>query len=329
MHFLDHTIHPLGLGCWPMSGPMFSGDRKLGYTNATDKDAVRTIHAALDAGITLFDTAPAYGAGHGERLLGEALKGRDEALIVTKFGVGIDEARKELSFDAPTPEEVRAEIDASLNRLQRDQIDLLLFHQNEFPIADAHALFDVVEEAYQAGKLRAYGWSTDFSDRAALFAGREGFTTIEHAMNVFFAAPKVQKTAAEYDLTTLIRSPLAMGVLTGKYEGGRQVPKDDIRASTQPWMEYFKDGTINPDYQAQLDAVRELLTTGGRSLVQGALGWLWAKGPRILPVPGARTADQIIGIAGALEFGVLPPEVVEEIDQIMDRKDDRLAERQR
>jgi aryl-alcohol dehydrogenase-like predicted oxidoreductase len=308
---------------------MFSGDRKLGYTNASDDEAIRTIHAALDAGITVFDTAPAYGAGHGERLLGQALKGRTDALVVTKFGVGIDEDTKELSFDAPTRASVQAEIDASLARLERDQIDLLLFHQNEFPIEAAGPLFDEVERAYRAGKVRAFGWSTDFSDRVDAMANREGFVAIEHAMNVFFGAPQIQKTAVAQSLTTLIRSPLAMGVLTGKYDEGRKVPDDDIRASTQPWMDYFKNGTINPDYQVQLDAVRELLITGGRSLVQGALGWLWAKGPSNLPVPGARTVEQVQGIAQALEFGALSEDVMTEIDKLIDRRHETLPERQR
>ena len=87
---LTNTTAPLGMGCWPIGGAMFHGDTSLGYTGADDAESLRTIHAALEGGITLFDTAAAYGAGHAERLLGKALKDRPEAVIVTKIGIGIE-----------------------------------------------------------------------------------------------------------------------------------------------------------------------------------------------------------------------------------------------
>ena len=91
MNFLGTDIAPLGMGCWPIGGALYAGEQPLGYVGADDKASIRTIHAALDGGITLFDTAAAYGTGHSERLLAHALKDRSEALIVTKIGIGIDE----------------------------------------------------------------------------------------------------------------------------------------------------------------------------------------------------------------------------------------------
>ncbi|MEM1400575.1 MAG: aldo/keto reductase, partial [Pseudomonadota bacterium] len=81
MHLLGQDIAPIGLGCWPLGGAMFGAGRSLGYSGATDDESRRTIHAALDAGVRLFDTAAAYGAGHAERLLGETLGNRDDVLI--------------------------------------------------------------------------------------------------------------------------------------------------------------------------------------------------------------------------------------------------------
>lgn len=319
MQFLNQQINPLGMGCWPIGGPMFSGGHSMGYANSDDAESIKTIHAAIDAGITVFDTAAAYGAGHSERLLGQALSDRPEALIITKIGIGIDEATKELSFDMPRAPEVAPAIEACLKRLQRDRIDLLLLHQNEMPIDDAAPIFEEMDKAVKAGKLRAFGWSTDFSDRASAFASYESFQAVEHAMNLLWDAPKLQATLRKHELTALIRSPLAMGALSGKYGPNDSVSANDIRAARQDWMEYFKDGRINPDVLNKLNAVRDLLQTGGRTLVQGALAWLWAKGENNLPVPGARTVDQITGIAGALDHGPLPQSVIADIETLIPR----------
>jgi aryl-alcohol dehydrogenase-like predicted oxidoreductase len=116
------------------------------------------------------------------------------------------------------------------------------------------------------------------------------------------------------------RSPLAMGLLSGKYAPGSAMDKNDIRSQTMDWMGYFKDGTVAPEYARQLDAVRELLRTGGRTLVQGAIGWLWARSERTLPIPGFRTAEQVDDLAGALEKGPLPKSVMDEIERVIIRE---------
>lgn len=320
MHFLDHDIAPLGMGCWPIGGPMFSGDQPLGYANSNDAESIRTIHAALASGITLFDTAAAYGAGHAERLLGKALKGRHEALIVTKIGTAIDEDSKQLTGDEVDPASVAPAIDRALGRLGRDHIDLLLLHQNDFPLADAEALFDEMENARQAGKILAYGWSTDFAERAAAVAGRDGFVAVEHAMNVLMDAPRMRRATRSGGLTALIRSPLAMGLLSGKYDASSIMPADDIRATANPKTGFFSDATVNPGYLAKLNAVREELMTGGRTIPQGALCWLWALGGATIPIPGARTVSQIEELADALAFGPLPDAAMARIEASIDRE---------
>ncbi|MGD1877628.1 MAG: aldo/keto reductase [Kiloniellaceae bacterium] len=329
MHFLDTEIAPLWMGCWPIGGPLFAGDEPLGYANADDAESLRTIHAALAAGITLFDTAAAYGAGHAERLLARALKGRPDALIVTKIGIAIDEASRQLTGDETAPETVVPAIDRCLSRLGRDRIDLMLLHQNALPVAQAEAIFDRMDKARQAGKIRAYGWSTDFSKSASAVAGREGFIAVEHAMNVLLDAPAMRAVVSNKGITALIRSPLAMGLLTGKYGAESIMPADDIRSTSNPKTDYFRDARPNPAFLARLDPLRDLLRTGGRTLTQGALGWLWAKAGNVLPVPGARTVDQIYGIAGALAFGALPQDVMAEIETLIDRGSEAEPDRAR
>ncbi|MEM8786708.1 MAG: aldo/keto reductase [Pseudomonadota bacterium] len=320
MQFLDQEIAPLGMGCWPIGGAMFSGAQSLGYANSDDAQSIKAIHAALAGGITLFDTAAAYGAGHSERLLAQALKGRPEALVVTKIGIGIDEDSRQLSFGTFAAESVAPAVEGCLRRLGRDRIDLLLLHVNEMPVPEAAAVFDAMDDACAAGKIRAYGWSTDISESAAAMAGRARFTAVEHAMNVFFDAPRMQMTVRDHGLAALLRSPLAMGLLSGKYDAKTTMPNGDIRAAREDWMEYFRDGKANPAFLKTLDAVRDLLMTDGRSLVQGALGWLWAKRAANVPIPGARTVDQIEGIAAALAFGPLDPGVMEAIEGLVERR---------
>ncbi len=319
MKILDHDIPHVGMGCWQIGGKMFAGDTSVGYTRTDDAGSRRTVAAALDAGIRLFDTAPAYGAGHSEKLLGEALKGRDDVLVVTKFGLDIDEASRAITGENSNPKSVAPAIDASLRRLQRDRIDVLLLHLNSMEPAAALPLFDAVEQARLAGKVGTYGWSTDYTDSLTSLDGRPGVGAVEHGMNVFFDPVRIQAAIAERGLVAFIRSPLAMGLLTGKFDANSALPPDDVRSSGQSWLAYFEDGRPNAEFLSKLAAIREVLQTGGRSLTQGALGWLWAKSAQNVPVPGARTPEQIRDTAGAIDHGPLPPHVMEEIETLINR----------
>lgn len=322
MKLFDTEVAPLGMGCWPIGGPMYGGPGfgncgTLGYANSDDAESIQTIHAALANGIRLFDTAAVYGAGHAERLLAKALKSYPDALVVTKIGIAIDEKSKMLLGEDADPASVLPAIDRCLARLDRDRIDILLLHLNDLPVSRAEPLFEAMERAVGLGKIRAYGWSTDLPKSVQAVAGRKDFIAVEHAMNILLNAPVMQATIQENELVALIRSPLGMGVLTGKYDAQSQIPSTDIRAAGNTVTDYFRDGRPNPRFLQKLNNVRELLQTDGRSLVQGALGWLWGKSDRNIPVPGARTIAQIEGIAEALTCGPLPASIVSEIDELM------------
>lgn len=156
MKLLDTEIAPLGMGCWPIGGPMFSGAEPLGYTNADDGESIRAIHAALSAGIALFDTAAVYGAGHAERLLARALKGRPEALVATKIGIAIDEEKRQLLGEETDPRAVLPAVDRCLARLERDRIDVLFLHLNDLSVPQAEPLFEAMERAWRMGKVRLW-----------------------------------------------------------------------------------------------------------------------------------------------------------------------------
>jgi aryl-alcohol dehydrogenase-like predicted oxidoreductase len=313
-------IPALGLGCWAIGGPFYSGETPLGWGDVDDKQSIAAIHRAADLGIRFFDTAQAYGTGHSEAVLGEALKSRPEVLVGTKIGVGIDPLTKQLTGNDTAPAAIEASIDASLKRLQRERIDLVHLHLNSLPVSDAQSVFDTLDAQKAKCKIDAYGWSTDYPDRAAAFAFRPNFVSVQHAMNVFYKASALLPVIESAALLSINRSPLAMGLLSGKYAPGSAMDKNDIRSQTMDWMGYFKDGTVAPDYARQLDAVRSLLQTDGRTLVQGAIGWLWARSERTLPIPGFRTAEQVDDLAGALEKGALPHGVMEEIERVIIRE---------
>lgn len=317
--FLSPDIPRIGLGCWAIGGPFYEGDTPLGYGEVSDADARATIDAAYDAGIRVFDTAAVYGCGTSERRLGAALKGRDDALVVTKLGFHFDETTKQVLGVETSPAGLRRALEGSLQRLQREQVDMVLLHLNSMPVDEAAGVFDTFETLRSEGKVAAFGWSTDFPDSVQAMAGRPGFQAIQHAMNVFVDVPSIVAKGAENGLAAFIRSPLAMGLLGGKYKAGQALATDDIRVNTMEWLDYFKDGKPLPAFIDAIDAMRDLLTTGGRSPAQGALCWLLAKAPHLVPIPGARNADQARQNAGALKFGPLPGDVMDQIEQVFNR----------
>ena len=313
------TAPRIGMGCWAIGGPFWFGEIAAGYSGADDAESLRALHAAWDHGTRVFDTSAVYGAGHSERLLGEALAHRGDAVIVSKFGHSIDATTRQLTGPRFDPAYVRWSVEQSLRRVDRDHIDVMLLHLNDLPVEDAEPAFETLEALVAAGVIGSYGWSTDFPASAAAMAHRLGFSTVQHSMNLFFDAPSMCRLATERGMTQLIRSPLGMGVLTGKFDDGRYVPGGDVRAGPADWQGYFDGGRPRADLARQMTAVRELLTVGGRTPAQGALCWLLAKGPDILPIPGAKSAAQAAENAGAMAFGPLPETVMHEIENLLQR----------
>ncbi|MBC7810970.1 MAG: aldo/keto reductase, partial [Burkholderiales bacterium] len=284
--------------------------------------SLRAIHAALDAGINLFDTANVYGAGHSERVLGQALAGkRDKAVIATKFNAVFDETTRQVTGSDKSPAGIRAACDASLRRLNTDYIDLYQFHDGGFPVDQAEPVRATLEALVSEGKIRAYGWSTDYPDGARVFAEGEHCTAIQHEINVFDDNAPMIALCEELNLASINRGPLAMGLLTGKFNANSQLAANDVRGqSNLEWLRYFADGKPRPDFLQKLDAIRDILSSGGRTLAQGALAWLWARSPQNVPIPGFRSVTQVEENTGAMQFGPLSADAMAEIDGILERQ---------
>jgi aryl-alcohol dehydrogenase-like predicted oxidoreductase len=305
------TVSPVGFGCWAIGGPAYRDGNPIGWGEVDDDESVAAIHAALDAGITFFDTANVYGAGHSERVVGRALAGRrDEVVIATKFGNLFDEQTRQVTGQDASPGSIRAQCDASLARLGIDVIDLYQFHLGDYDPDRAEEVLLALEELVAAGKIRSFGWSTDDTARAALFARSPHCAAIQLAANVELDNPEMVALLESAALAGLNRGPLAKGLLTGKYNRDSTFGGDDVRTR----FDFAgREGRIL-DALAQ---VRDLLASGGRSLAQGALCWLLARSPTFVPIPGIRTVAQAGENAGAIGFGPLGDAEMERIEKLL------------
>src|SRR5919198_2321581 len=271
-------VSALGAGCWAIGGQWQFDGRPAGWGRVDDDESIHAVHKALDLGITLFDTADVYGCGHSERVLGRALAGRrDEVVIATKFGLQFDEATRTGAGADASPEYVRRACEGSLRRLGTDRIDLYQLHAGADDRAAAEAVVEVLEALVAEGKVRFYGTADETLEIVEAFAQGPHCVAVQQQLNVFGGNDQALAVCEERGLAALARSPLAMGLLTGKYR---------------------------PD---------------GRTLAQGALGWIWARSPVAIPIPGFRTAAQIEENAAAVAAGPLDPDAMAAVDAALGR----------
>lgn len=309
------------MGCWAIGGPAYRDETPVGWGDVDDSESARSIQHAIDSGITFFDTADVYGAGHSERVLGEALKPvRSDIVIATKFGNQFDEDTRKITGSSADPDYIRSACEASLKRLKTDYIDLYQLHLGSLELERVDDVVAALEKLVDDGKIRAYGWSTDDAERARAFARGEHCAAAQFQMNVLADSPEMVRACEELDLAGLNRGPLAMGLLSGKYGPESVLPDNDVRGPGAPsWMRYFSGGKPNSEFLERLDRIREILTAHHRTLAQGALAWLLARSEKTLPIPGFRTTDQVEENSGAMHHGPLTPQQMSEISKLLER----------
>jgi len=288
------------------------------------EQAIRCIHAALDCGITLFDTANQYGAGEAERVLGEALKSypRDRYLIATKlfFPVG-DEPDHGLSAA-----QIEKQLNRSLQRLGVDTIDLYQCHRydKETPLEETLSALD---RAVQSGKVRAIGfseWTAEQIDAAAAIAG-EGrlipFSSSQPQYSMLWRKPEaaVFPACARHGIGNLAFSPLAHGVLTGKYAPGEPPPPGSRAASEQmnKFMESAGRHYRSNNLLAAVERLKPIAADIGLTMVQMALAWVLRRPEIASAIIGASRPEQIADNVRAVGV-TLPAEALARIDQALD-----------
>jgi len=316
-------ISALGMGCWAIGGPWTWAQPgqepyPAGWGNTDDDESIRAVHAAMDMGVNFFDTAANYGAGHSEVVLGRALKGkRDQVVIATKFGHIVNEQQKTVYGDRDQLiKNVRTDVENSLRRLQTDFIDIYQLHEGGYDPKLALELQSVLEELVSASKIRWYGWSTDIVDSALEFASAasgEHCTSIQFRLNAIYDNPEMRKVCADFDLAGINKDPLNKGILTGKFSSTSTFPENDIRS-----RQNFSDPEVIKRLKI-VDEIRDILTSDGRTMAQGALAYIWALDERMVPIPGFKSVQQVTENAGAMQFGPLTKSQVEEIQAIVER----------
>lgn len=313
----DLEVSAMGLGCWAMGGPWAFDNEPAGWGQVDDAESIRALHYALDAGINFLDTAANYGCGHSERLLGQAIAGRrDKVILATKFGYIVDEERRIVTRTEDVVNRIHQECEDSLRRLKTDYIDLYQFHKDDYDPVKAAEVRDVLETLVEEGKIRWYGWSTNNPEGARVFAQGQHCTAIQHTLSMKIVRPgilEVLRVCEAHDLASINRYPLGSGFLTGKYTSDSTFPADDFRSSYNLQEEWARE-----EFR-QVEAVRRTFAGDPRTLPQIALSWIWGCSDRTIPIPGFKTAAQVKESVKAMDFGPLDHEQMRKIEEIFGR----------
>ncbi|MEG0008104.1 MAG: aldo/keto reductase [Aeromonas sp.] len=293
-------VSALGLGCMGLSH---------GYGPATDRgQAIALIRAAVDRGVTLFDTAEVYGPYLNEELVGEALKPvRDKVVIATKFGFtfGTDNQQQILSS---RPEQIRAAVEGSLRRLQTDVIDLLYQHRVD-PEVPIEEVAGTVKDLIAEGKVKHFGLSEAGAQTIRRAHAVQPVTALQSEYSLWWREPEreILPLLAELGIGFVPFSPLGKGFLTGAIKADTHFGADDFRSK----VPRFTAEALAANTQL-VALLTELATQRGVTPAQVALSWLLAQQPWIVPIPGTTKLSRLDENLGAAQLGLTQTE----LDQI-------------
>ncbi|HTR71156.1 MAG TPA: aldo/keto reductase [Mycobacteriales bacterium] len=296
------TVSMQGLGCMGMSQSYGPADRG---------ESLATIDRAIDLGITFFDTANVYGDGHNESLLGEALKGRrDQVIIATKFTISRD-SEGHMRLDG-RPENVRRCIDESLARLQTDHVDLYYQHRVDPNVAIEDTV-GAMAELVQAGKVRYLGLSEASSRSIERAVSVHPIAALQSEWSLWSRDLEIEvlATARRLGIGIVPYSPLGRGFLTGAITSPDDFGPDDFRR--------FQPRFTGENFARNLelvDAVRAMAQDRGCTAGQIALAWVQAQGPDVVPIPGTKRRPYLEENVAACDL-VLNTEDLARIDALM------------
>ena len=295
-------VSTLGFGCMGLS---------FAYGPAMEKQAaIAILREAFESGVTLFDTAEAYGPFTNEELVGEAVAPfRDDVVIATKFG--FKNGAPSQGMDS-RPERIRAVVEASLQRLKTDRIDLLYQHRVDphVPIEDvAGTVRDLIGE----GKVKHFGLSEAGVDTIRRAHAVQPVTALQNEYSMWWREPEKQvlPTLEELGIGFVAFSPLGRGFLTGAIKENASFAKDDFRSG----LPRFTSEALKANH-ALIDRIGEIASTKGVTPAQIALAWLLARKPWIVPIPGTTKVHRLKENIGAAKVE-LTPEDLDSIDKLL------------
>lgn len=297
------SVSQLCFGCWGITSDFHWGTR-------VEEDSVQAMLAAVDAGINFFDTAPVYGDGASERLLGKVVAEnnlRDKVVIASK-----------VRPDKMRPADVKTDCEESLGRLQTDYLDLYQTHWTspDVPIADT---WGALRELKQQGKVRHIGvCNAGVGDLSDIIAHEKPLTNqLPYNLIARMIEYEIQPRCVAEGIGILVYSPLMHAMLADKYKTAAEVPDGRARSrhftTDRPLARHGEPGCENETFAA-LDRIREIANSVGYSMAELALAWTIAKPGVVSVIAGARDQDQLRQNVGFIEK-TLSPETVVELDQ--------------
>ena len=283
-------VSAIGLGCMPLSGS---------YGSVSDEDAIATIHRALDVGINLLDTADVYGLGHNEGIVGRAIRGRrDQVVLATKFGILRDSTDGSGGFDG-RPQYVRAACERSLQRLGVDHIDLYQQHRVD-PATPIEETIGTLKELIDEGKILYIGMSEALAPDLRRAAAVHPISSLQSEYSLLERGVEgdVLDTCEELGIGFLPFSPLCRGLLAGSLTASTALEPDDYRRGDR----FPRVGPEHREANARLaQVVAEVAAARNATSSQVALAWLLTRKPWIVPIPGTKRAAYVEDNAGAPE----------------------------
>ena len=294
-------VSAIGLGCMSLSGV---------YGTSSDDEGIALIHEALDQGITLFDTSDAYGQGHNETLVGKALVGRrDGVVLATKFGNLGGRGGK---FADGRPEYVAEACEASLKRLGVDTVDLYYQHRIDpaVPIEDTvGAMARLIEQ----GKVRALGLSEARPETIRRAHAVHPIAAVQNEFSLLYRteAEETLKTTRELKISFVAYAPLGRGLMTGVVEDQKNMADSDSRRRHPRFAAQNVSQNI-----ALVRGIEEIAREKHCTLGQLALAWLLARGEDIVPIPGTKRRERLVENIGALSVKLTEDDLAQISDSI-------------
>jgi aryl-alcohol dehydrogenase-like predicted oxidoreductase len=279
----------------------------------TDRvESIATIHAALDLGVSFLDTAEMYAVGENEKLVGEAIAGRrDEVVLATKFGVIVDPNTGRPTGVNGSPDNVRTAIDGSLTRLGVDHVDLYYQHRPD-PDIPVEETVGAMAELVAAGKVRHLGLSEASADTIRRASAVHPITAVQSEWSLFSRDVEnaVVPTCRELSIGLVPYSPLGRGLLTGAQNSIDDLAADDFRRTLPRWQ--ADNLTVNLEL---VDRVRSIAARYDATPSQVALAWVLARGADVVPIPGTKRRRYLQENAGSLSL-VLKPEDLDQLSAL-------------
>ena len=314
--YTDMNLTTVGLGTWAMGGPW-----EYGWGPQDDDEAVAAIVAALDQGINWIDTAPAYGLGHSEELVGQALRQtQHKPYIATKCGLLWNDKKEKVS--CLDRQSIRRECDASLERLGIETIDLYQMHWPD-PDEGIEGAYEEMAVLVAEGKVRYLGVSNYNVAQLERVGKIHPVAALQPPYSMLHREPEdaLLSYCAEHDIGVVAYSPMQRGLLTGKFspEHLATLAPDDHRLRHPDFQE--------PRFGATLELVEQLkqIATGhGRTCAQLAISWVLRRSEITAAIVGTRRPDQIIETAPAGDWN-LSPDDISEIEQLLTQFQEKLA----